>query len=152
MSFLIEFEEEEFTFGTDVESVAHLLCLVDDFLEDVSRIALERGLVVGHIDGADQTACLDLLVLSPGNDCPGIVIGMQVHITFIDPNEPVDGRTVKHAFIIQGFFQLRYRDGNVFHDTEQVGELQSHEFDIVLFCTFQDLFFCELTHKNLPFR
>ena len=149
VAFLVEFEEEEFTFRADVEAVAHRFCLIDDFLEDISRIALERGLVIRHVDRADQTAGLDIFVLSPRNDRPGVVIGMQIHVTFIDPDESVDGGPVKHDLVVQRLFKLRHRDGDVLHDTKQVGELKSDKFHVVLFCALQNLLFCELTHKIL---
>ncbi|MBR5771722.1 MAG: hypothetical protein IKY00_00765, partial [Clostridia bacterium] len=45
-------------------------------------------------------------------------------------------------------FKLRYGNGNIFHNTEQIGKLQADKFNIVFQCALKYLFFCDFAHNS----
>ena len=86
----IKLEEEEFTFRTNIEAVAHFCRLVNNFLKHISRVALKRSYIVCLIHRANKSCCLCIEVLSPRENSPCIIIRMQVHIRLVNSDKTVN--------------------------------------------------------------
>ena len=86
----IKLKEEKLTFRTYVKAVTHFSSLIHNLLKNVSWVAKERSLIICTINRANKTSCLSVLVLSPRENCPCIIIRMKIHITFIDSYEAVN--------------------------------------------------------------
>ena len=145
---LIQLKQEELALRANIKAKAHLGSLVHHLLQHIAGVAHEGGLIIGFIYGADQSSGLRILVLSPGEDGPSVVIRVQIHIGLINANKAVDGRTVKHTVIVQRLLQLGQGDGHILHNAEHIRKLQADKLYIIFLCAFDDVFLCVFTHSK----
>ena len=143
VAFFIQLEQEEFTFRTDVERIAHVCGFFNDFFQNVSRVAEEWGFAVCAIDVANHARN----AVFPRQDDERIIIRAEIHVGFIDTNIALNRGTVEHAFIVQCFFELALGNRNIFQLTENIRELQTDKLHIFFFCDSQNIFF-GVTHLN----
>ena len=89
----------------------------------------------------------------PGNDGKGIQIGIEILVGFVDADESLDGRAVKHDLVVDRTLDLGGGDGDVFQLSENIGELQADKFHVLLFHDPNNVFF-GITHNHciLSFR
>ena len=104
IALVIVVEQEKFAFRANVEDVAHLLGLTNDFPEDLARVA-GKGLAFERFEIADQPGHFTLL-RPPGENQERVQVWLEVHVGFLDPGEPFDRRSIKHADAIEGLVQL----------------------------------------------
>ena len=118
----------EFTFRTDIEFVSKICRVVKCFMQHVTRIPLER-FSVDPIDITNEAGNFSAF-LPPWMNDERIQIRVECHVGFFDPDESVDRGAVETNLVIQRFFQLARRDGNVFHSTKNIRKLQTDKFDV----------------------
>ena len=87
---------------------------------------------------------------APREDNKGIEIGMQIHVRFLYTHEALNRRAVKHALVVECFFELAagYRD--ILERAENIGKLQADKADIFFVRYPQYIFLC-VFHKRPPF-
>ena len=147
-SLLVRVKEKEFTFRTHIEHISHVLRPLDSPFEHIPRIAGKRGPVrVIHV--ADKPGHLALLG-PPRKDLKGIQIRIQVHIRLVNPHKPFNGRSVKHAAVIQCLFKLAGSDGHILKHSEDIRKLEADKLHILLFHHTHDVLFTVFAHNNLP--
>ena len=74
---------------------------------------------------------------------------MQIHIRFLNAHESLDRGTVKHALVIQRFFQLARRDRHILQCSENICKLKTDKLHILFLCHTDDIFFRISAHVNL---
>ena len=127
-----------------MEGIAHLCSLFYGALEHTSGIAFKR-LSVHRIHIAEHTGNLSALG-SPGQYHPGIGIGIKIHIRLTQSFKSVYGGAVKHDLIIERLLKLACRDSHILKIPENIGKLQTDEFNVLFLCKCQYLFLC-VFHK-----
>ena len=138
-SVLIRLEQEEFTFRSDVKAVSQVGGFFHQTLQRSPGISGEgRAVRVVHV--ADQAGDFPLL-RAPGQNGERVQIRPQILIGFVDADKSLDGTSVNHDLVVDRFFYLTGGNGHVFQLAENVGELHTDEFHIVLFHHFNDIFF-----------
>ena len=123
---LICVKQEKFTFRAHMEGVSHSLSLFQNLLQHIPGIALKR-FPVGTVNVTNQAGNLSLL-RPPGEYLKGIIIRIQIHIRFLNPNKSVYGRAVKYALIIQRPFQLTGGKSHVLQHTKHIPTVILHCF------------------------
>ncbi len=126
---LIFLEQEKFGLGADVHGVADFFGLGQDPLE-VDPRAAGKGGAVGLVDVADDTGGGDAVLIPPGQDGKGVVIGLEIHVRLVDADKALDGGTVKHHLAVQRLFDLALRNGNILHKSEDIDKLKAKKLNI----------------------
>ena len=120
-SIIIYMVQEELALWSHIKGIAKGGCFADHFFQDIPGISLIAG-AVRTIHITDQAGYFPLLG-SPWKCRKCTVIRIQIHITLFHANKSFCGRTIKHHFIIQCFFQMTGCDCHIFHIAEQICEL-----------------------------
>ena len=119
-------------------------------LQNLARVAVE-GRAVGVVDVAEHPG--DLGLRPPRDGLEGRRVGPGDHVGFLDPGEPLDGRSVEaHAFG-EGPLQFLRCDGDRLEEAQDVGEPQADELDPALLYRPQDeLGFLGKAHRCFRLR
>ena len=141
---LICVKQEKFTFRAHMEGVSHSLSLFQNLLQHIPGIALKR-FPVGTVNVTNQAGNLSLL-RPPGEYLKGIIIRIQIHIRFLNPNKSVYGRAVKYALIIQRPFQLTGGKSHVLQHTKHIRKLQTDKFYILFLHNPDNIFPTVILH------
>ncbi|KYC61210.1 hypothetical protein B4100_3310 [Heyndrickxia coagulans] len=145
--FFIQLEEEEFRFRPKIKTrEAKFFHFFQYPFQIIPRITFKRG-AVRIINIANQTGDFPFLSGPREND-PCIIVRIQIHIRFFNPDKPFNRRAVEHDFIVERFFKLAERDFHVFNRPQNIRELQADEFHILFFGIFQNIFTCKLRHEQ----
>ena len=144
----VGFEEEKLHLRTDVECVPQFLRAAKRPFQNVARIADKRR-AVGIVDVTDQPRRLVHGGL-PRQDREGVEIGTQILIGFVDARKALDRAAVDHDPVVQDLVDLRARNRDVLHLSENVGKLQADEFDVFFIDDTDDVLFCIMLHGFSP--
>src|SRR5262249_40418543 len=68
-------------------------------------------------------------------------VRLQIHVRFLDADEAVDRRAVKHDLAIECRFELSVGNLDVLDRSQNVGELQAHELHTLAFDALEYLRF-----------
>ena len=131
-----------------MEHIAACLRVLHRFFQHIPGISL-IGCPVDAVHITDQTGNLSLLG-APRKDGKRIQIRVQIHICLLDPRKPFDGRTIKHAGVVQRLLQLAGRDRHIFQSAENICKLQTDEFHILFLHKTNDVFLRIFTHIIAP--
>ena len=138
-------KQEKLTLRPHIHGISFLRCLGDSFFQNISRIHFVRC-SVRTIDITDQTGHFALL-RSPRKNLKSPGIRIQIHIRVFLTGKSLYRGNVKHAAVIQRFFQLAYCYSHIFHHPENVCKLQADEGYIFLLHKLQDILSCVIMHK-----
>src|SRR5699024_6976481 len=119
-----------------------------------ARIAGKRCAVdVVYI--ADQPAG-PCIIRRPGENQPGIKIGLEIHIRFLHTRKPFDGGAVKHHLAIQRLAKLLYLNFHILYSIQYICMLISYISHILIFCNMLyilirifTLYICSLPHVRI---
>ena len=130
---LVLLEEEELGFGGEVHVVAHLLGAVERALEDAARVALE-GFAGGRVHHVTDEACgRALLGAPPRQDRERRGSGSRrMSDSWMRTNPSMTG-AIEIDSLVERLLGLIGRNRDVLHRSEDVGELESEEIDVLLF-------------------
>ena len=147
-SLLVGLKQEKLASGTGVKLISQLSGPADTAFQNAAGTALVRCSVrLVHI--ADHPGHLPLLG-PPGQDHKTVQVRMQIHICPVLRPEPFQGRSIKHALIIQGLFQLAGGNRDIPHGTEHIRKLKADKLHIFLLRHREDLFPGVISHMLLP--
>ena len=71
---------------------------------------------------------------------------MQIHIRFLNAHESLDRGTVKHALVIQRFFQLARRDRHILQCSENICKLKTDKLNVLFVYHTNNILFGILAH------
>src|SRR5439155_9159904 len=131
-------EEEELRLRPGHHDVPERRGAVHLSLQRLARTPGE-GRAVRVVDVADQSGDLVASVVSPGIDRERGEVRDEVHVRLLDPRESLDRRAVELDLAVERLLELRLRDLDVLDHTEDVGELQPQESDVLRVTDLEDL-------------
>ena len=70
------------------------------------------------------------MLRSPRQNYKGIQIGIQILIRLVNTGEALNGRTIDHNLIVQGFFDLITGNSHIFHRSEDIRKLHTDKLHI----------------------
>ena len=141
---IVRLEQEKLQLRPHVEGIAHALRPLDHLLQNAPGIAHE-GRAVRIVDVADQTGHLAVLG-PPGQDGEGIQVRPQVLVGLLNADKALNGAAVQHDLVVYGPLHLGRRDGDVFHLSENVGELHADELNIFFLHQADNILFAVFAH------
>ena len=136
---LVFFKEEKLRLSADVHGIAECFGFSEDPFE-VHPGAAFKGLAVGLMDIADYPRSSDAILVAPGQEGKGVVIGLEVHIGLVDPHKAVNRRTIKHDIAVERFLDLAFRQGHIFHEAEDIDKLKAKKLDVFVFNNLHNFF------------
>lgn len=143
----IFFKEEKLCFSPNVHCVTELFRLGQNPLEVYPRATFE-GSVIGFVNITNHPGCSHTVFVPPGQNGEGVIVRLEIHIRFINPGKTIDRRTVEHHHPVQRLFDLALGDSHVFHEAEDVDELEAEETNIFCLNSFHNFF---SGHIHTPF-
>ncbi len=143
-SALAGYQQEKLEFRAGVVIKPKLSGLVQHSHQHLAGVALEL-LAVGSEDLADH-ARRRVLAAFPGNDLEGRDVWFQVHVRFGDAGKALDRRSVEPGPMLDGIGELVDGNGDAFHRSGDVGELEIDEADVLIFGAAQNGFRGALGH------
>lgn len=120
-------------------------------IEAYKGATTEHKQQVGFMDITDDSGRGNACLITPRQNCKGVVVGNQIHVGLFDPGKAVDRRTVKHDFAIKGFSDLAARNRNILQEAVNITKLYSEEIDILLFDNFENVLFSHGLHSFTVF-
>src|SRR5262249_301661 len=116
--------------GAHVEGVAEVRGALELPAKDEARIAFE-GPPVGPVDVAEHAGD-PLLAGPPGHELERRGVRLGEHVRLVDTSEPFDARAVEAHSLFDRLLEVLDRDGEALERTDDVGEPEANELDIVL--------------------
>jgi hypothetical protein len=121
-------QQEELDLRVGVEGEPHVGALGEGALEHPARVGVRRR-AVGHEDVAEDASGAGRLA-APRQDLEGRRVRLGEHVGLVDAGEALDGRAVEAHALGEGAFELGWRDGDGFEETEHIGEPEPDEPDV----------------------
>ena len=101
---------------------------------------------------ADDAGRSRTVLVAPGEQREGVEVRLQVHVRLVDTDKALDGGTVEHDLAVQRLFNLAEREGDIFHEAENIHKLQPEKIDVFPGNNLLDFFSLHIIPLIVPNR
>jgi hypothetical protein len=118
----VALEEEKLWFCPYVEDPAFFFNPGEDALENIAGVAIE-GLSIWEVNIAEEPSTTPIR-FTPGQNCVGVGVYYQTHITFLNAGEALYRGAIKPDAFTEGTLKVLEGDINALDSTGHICELE----------------------------